>query len=145
MTRQPQSHPGFQFWLIVLGSALFFWLGKEDSDAVAVTALGWALAGSLLWRVFMQGRRFDMPARGLLSLLVQMLCGLCFGALTSLFTAALMLLKDLRHGHVFPDYPPEMIIMALERLPAWSLAGGLIGLALGLLLRVCAGSWQRQA
>lgn len=143
MTRQPQSHPGFQLWLVFMFSALFFWLGKEDSDSVAVTALGWALAGSLLWRVFMQGGRFDWPARGLPGLFARTLCGLCFGALTSLFTAALMLLKDLRHGHVFPDYPPEMIIMALERLPAWSLAGGLIGLALGLLLRVCAGNWQR--
>ena len=39
----------------------------------------------------------------------------------------------------------KLIVATLERLPAWSLAGGLIGLGLSLLIRAFAGSGRRQA
>lgn len=143
MTRQRQRHPGFRLWLILLGIALFFWLGKEDKDVVAVTALGLILAGSFVCWLIFQRRRFDITANSKISLALGILGGVCCGALSSLFTALLMLLKDLRHGHVFPDYPPELILAALERLPAWSLAGGLIGLALSLFCRAFAGARPR--
>ncbi len=140
MTKQRRTYPGFRLWLILLGTALFFWLGREDSDVRAVTALGTGLAGSSVCWLICHSARFDfvaIMARGMISVRLGISAGFCFGALASLFTALLMLLKDLRHGHVFPDYPPALIIAALERLPAWSLAGGLVGLALSLLFSVC--------
>lgn len=139
MTNQRQRNTGFRLWLIVLGIALFFWLGKEDNDVLAVTALGLTLAATAVWRLIFLHRRVDVTAVGTFALQRGVLAGTCFGALSSFFAALLMLLKDVRHGHVFPDYPPELIIATLERLPPWSLAGGLIGLGLSLLFRVSVG------
>ena len=136
MTDPLERHTGFRLWLVLLGIAIFFWLGKEDSDVMVVTALGLILAGTAVWRLVFLRRRFDITATGTFSVQRVTLAGICFGVLSSLFAALLMLLKDVRHGHIFPDYPPELIIATLERLPAWSLAGGLIGLGLSLLFRV---------
>ncbi len=143
MTGQRQRNTGFRLWLILLGIALFFWLGKEDSDVVAVTALGLILAGSTVWWLIFLRRRSDIRASGKPCAHLGILGGICVGALSSFFAALLMLLKDLRHGHIFPDYPPELIIATLERLPAWSLAGGLIGLGLSLLFGVYVGARGR--
>ncbi|MCY4072460.1 MAG: hypothetical protein OXG60_14285 [Chloroflexi bacterium] len=144
MTDQRQRNTRFRLWLILLGIALFFWLGKEDNDVLAVTALGLILAGTTVWWLIFLRRRLDNRATGKLSVHLGMLAGICAGALASFFAALLMLLKDLRHGHIFPDYPPELIIATLERLPPWSLAGGLIGLGLSLLFRVCVGARGRK-
>ena len=65
-----------------------------------------------------------------------MLSGALIGALTALATALLMLFKNLRHGHLFPDYPLDMLLDTLERLPYWSLAGALAGLGIGFLIRL---------
>ncbi len=144
MTDQRQRNTGFRLWLILLGIALFFWLGKEDNDVVVVTALGLILAGTTVWWLIFLRRRLDIRATGKLSVHLGILAGICSGAFTSFFAALLMLLKDLRHGHIFPDYPPELIIATLERLPPWSLAGGLIGLGLSLLFGVCVGARHRK-
>ena len=59
--------------------------------------------------------------------------GAIIGIGSSLITALLMLLKNARHSHFFPDFPPGQIGAIIERAPVWALAGGLIGLGLGLL------------
>ena len=64
------------------------------------------------------------------------LAGALIGASASAITAALMLFKDLRHAHPFPDFPPAMILGMLERLPPWMLAGALAGLGIALLLNL---------
>ena len=143
MTGQRQRNTGFRLWLVLLGIALFFWLGREDNEVLGVTTLGLILAGTSVWRLIFLRRRLD-TASGRLYVHLGILGGICVGALSSFFAALLMLLKDLRHGHIFPDYPPELIIATLERLPAWSLAGGLIGLGLSLLFRVCVGARGRK-
>lgn len=139
MTDPQERHTGFRLWLIALGIALFFWLGKEDNDVLVVTALGLILAGTAVWWIIFLRRRTEITGKEKFSVQRGILAGICFGALSSFFAALLMLLKDLRHGHIFPDYPPELIIATLERLPPWSLAGGLIGLGLSLLFSVYVG------
>lgn len=133
MIEQRQRNTGFRLWLILLGIALFFWLGKEDNDVLAVTTLGLIIAGTSVWWLIFLRRRLDATERRKHSVHLGLLGGICVGALASFFSALLMLLKDLRHGHIFPDYPPELVIATLERLPPWSLAGGLIGFGLSLL------------
>lgn len=145
MTDPIERKTGLRLWLILLGITLFFWLGKEDSDVVAVTALGLTLAATAVWRLTFLRRHIDFTATGKFALQHGILAGICLGALSSLFAALLMLLKDVRHAHVFPDYPPELIMATLERMPAWSLAGGLIGLGLSLLCRVCLGAQGRKS
>ncbi|MCY4145509.1 MAG: hypothetical protein OXE95_06020 [Chloroflexi bacterium] len=112
--------------LLACGIAILLWSGVEDHDALAVSLLGalLALAATALCR-----------PRALDRLTSAVAAGGVFGALASLATFTLMLFKDLRHAHAFPDYPPHMLLGMLERLPVWALAGGLAGLGCGILLR----------
>ena len=115
--------------LLLTGLAILLWSGLEDSDAAAVTALGALAAISLTLLLLARlsaGRRVRSTHIAL--------AGTLAGALASLCVAALMLFKNLRHAHIFPDYPAEMLLAVLERLPLWAIAGGLAGLGIGLLL-----------
>ena len=115
--------------LLLTGLAILLWSGLEDMDASAVTLLG-ALS-SITLTLWLLSRIADGLAVTALQIA---LAGALAGALASLCTAALMLFKNLRHAHVFPDYPAEMLLAALARLPVWALAGGLAGFGIGLLL-----------
>lgn len=121
--------------LLGTGIAILIWSGLEDSDAVIVAILGTCAAGALTL-MLLAGiaplRRFQF--RNLV--LSSALAGLLTGALAPVLTAALMLFKDLLHGHIYPDYPPEMALAMLERLPHWALAGGLAGAAIGIMLNL---------
>lgn len=115
--------------LLLIGLAILLWSGLEDKDVAAVVMLG-ALSSTTL-TLWLLSRIYagltDKP-------IAMALAGALAGALASLCTAALMLFKNLRHAHVFPDYPAEMLLAVLERLPLWSIAGALAGLGIGLLL-----------
>ena len=128
----PLCHPVWHLPLALLGIVILLWSGREDQGVGAVTALGWLLAGLTVALDLMSrfgGRRLDAPA--LLKLTA--LGGAAAGALASLATILLMLFKNLLHSHVYPDYPPQLMLGALERLPTWGLAGGLTGLGLGFM------------
>ena len=99
----------------------------EDNDASAVALLGALVALPVAAMLI---------PRALDNLLSITAAGAVYGALTSLSVFALMLFKDLLHAHAFPDYPPQMLLGILERMPAWALAGGLAGLGCGILLRL---------
>ena len=129
--------------LVVCGIAVLLWSGMEDSDARMVTLLGTLLAaafGMLLirsQRLPERLKRFSLPKRAALF-------GALIGALASVTTPLLMLFKDLRHAHAFPDYPAGMMLATLERMPAWALAGGLAGFGIGLLLKL-GSDWRKIA
>ena len=115
--------------LLLTGLAILFWSGLEDSDTSAVTLLG-ALS-SISLTLWLLSRLAASPSMRALHIA---LAGALAGALAALCTATLMLFKNLRHAHIFPDYPAEMLLAVLERLPLWAIAGGLAGLGIGLLL-----------
>ena len=119
--------------MLLCGLGILIWSGFEDRDALAVTALGFFAAASFTLYLLSSSRGHSASARGLS---FAVLSGALIGALTALATALLMLFKNLRHGHVFPDYPLEMMLATLERLPHWALAGGLAGLGIGILIRL---------
>ena len=133
-SRQTGSAVLWRGALIVAGLAILLWSGVEDRDASGAAALGVFTAIVLTMRLLgpaPEGKLRDM-ARASLG-------GALAGALAAVLAAALMLFKDLRHAHPFPDFPPAMLLGMLERLPAWALAGALAGLGLGLL------RWQLMA
>ena len=66
------------------------------------------------WRLLTSSRKKVVPENGY-GLIFALLTGSLIGALSALASALLMLFKDLRHGHIFPDYPPEMMLAMLER------------------------------
>jgi len=121
--------------LIISGIAILLWSGMEDNDALLVTLLGTLLATAASMTLFASHRfRTITPRGGLLRQAIT--AGILIGALASVTTPLLMLFKDLRHAHVFPDYPLGMMLATLERMPIWALAGGLAGFGIGLLLKL---------
>lgn len=119
------------FWRLVLildGVGILLWSGLEDKDASGAAAFGLISAIALSMTILaprLAGMNHQLAAATLTGALV--------GASASVITAALMLFKDLRHAHPFPDFPPAMLLGMLERLPPWTVAGALAGLGLGLL------------
>ena len=132
---RPATYRYCRHILVVTGIAILVWSGLEDSDALAVTILGGvAAAASTMFLLSTRLPRLLVNARNRLP--IAALAGLWAGGLTAVITQALMLFKNVRHGHINPDYPPQMILAILERLPLWVLAGGLAGIGIGILLKL---------
>jgi hypothetical protein len=123
----------------VYGVVVFIWLSLEDKSVVSVSVLGTGLSLLLTLRLARQigiyppRPRSGRGARGegIILLLLGMLCGA--GATSA--TDLLMLIKTSLHSHIYPDYPLPLMTAMLTRLPAWSIAGALIGVAINLLRR----------
>ena len=117
---------------IALGIIVLVWSSLEDNQVGGVVLLGWIVAIISVAHFMMS--RFGNQTYTVKSLIkLSPLVGASIGASASIITALLMLFKVIRHSHVFPDYPPEMILAILERLPVWSLSSGLIALGLSLV------------
>lgn len=131
---QNRSKPARRL-LLVSGIAVLLWSGMEDNDALLVTLLGTLLATAATMMLLASRRFHPVMTRG--SRPMQgALAGALIGKLASVATPLLMLFKDLRHAHIYPDYPAGMMLATLERMPAWALAGGLAGFGIGLLLKL---------
>jgi hypothetical protein len=113
------------------GVILFLWLTPEDSIWLAA-ALGAGL--SLLASVHLLFRLVGgrtLSARQWFAGMVG-LSALC-GAGTAPAAALLMLVKVAAHSHAYPDYPVGVFAGIFQRLPLWTAAGALAGLALALI------------
>ncbi len=131
---KPKRRPSKSFWRFVLildGVGILVWSGLEDKDATGAVAFGLITAIALTMTIL--GPRLAGMRR---QIITAALMGSLIGASASVISAALMLFKDLRHAHPFPDFPPAMLLGVLERLPPWMAAGALAGLGLGLLHRL---------
>ena len=118
---------------IISGIAVLIWSGFEDQDAALVTILGALSATAMTMAIY--DRRFIRERLSGCALPIRAaFAGGLIGALASVATPLLMLFKDLRHAHIFPDYPPGMMLDTLSRLPTWALAGALAGFGIGSLL-----------
>lgn len=127
--------------LVISGIAALLWSGMEDNDARLVTLLGALLAAGACMTL-VNSRCFPARLQSLSAVKRAALSGALSGALASVATPLLMLFKDLRHAHVFPDYPPGMMLATLERMPVWALAVGLAGFGFGILLKLW-GDWRQ--
>lgn len=115
------------------GLILLLWLSIEDSRVWPVTLLGTGTA-LLSLSLFVVSRCGGRPLSRRWLPVVSVLLGALAGASSIAFTAALMFFKSAWHNHLYPDFPAQLILDLLSRLPAWTLAGLLIGLASSLLL-----------
>jgi hypothetical protein len=121
-----------RFLLLGYGLVLFVWMSLEDNGMLTVSLLGAGLATALiLYQNFERIGGKELSMRFFFGLTI----GLCalIGAVSPLATILLMFFKTAWHGHGFPDYPPELMRDMFFRLPAWALAGGLLGLGIGFL------------
>ena len=74
------------------------------------------------------GRSFNGRSAAIAAALI----GAGGGAGSALATAALMLIKDGLHSHLYPDYAFGLIAEMVIRAPLWGIAGAFAGV--GLLL-----------
>jgi hypothetical protein len=119
-------------WLAIgYGVLLFLWLAPEDNSILPVTLLGGGLSALavVLWMLGKLGGR-AIPAR--YAVLGAVLLGIGIGLGASVATFSLMLLKDAQHSHIYPDFPPALMLAILARAPAWAAAGGLAGFGAAL-------------
>ena len=121
-------------WAIISCSLLIWlWLNPEDDHVWPVALLGTLCAGVAItyWGLGRFGGK-QFTIRGLL--LLSALSGALLGLSASIITALLMLLKNARHAHFFPDFPTGQILAMLELAPLWILVGSLFGFGLGLTI-----------
>jgi hypothetical protein len=120
------------------GIALFLWLSVEDVATWPAVLFGTGLSSLIIVLLTLDkiGGRW-LAARYVP--VIGFLLGAGAGLGTSIATAVLMFFKNARHAHIFPDYPPGMMLAILERAPLWGIAGSLAGLSLGLMWLVLRG------
>ena len=136
--RVPAAGPRARLIALAYGGGLLLWLSLEEDSVAAAALLGLGLAALMLVLTTadkLAGRRIAARAVPLAGALLGAVVGL--GAAVA--AAGLMFFKNALHAHVFPDYPPGLIGATLQRGPAWTLAGALLGLGAGLAwLALCA-------
>lgn len=69
------------------------------------------------------------------------LVGGLLGVGSAICTAGLMIFKNAWHAHAYPDFPADMVVGVIIRLPVRGLAGMLIGLSAGLGTLLRAKAW----
>lgn len=125
--RFPQPKTKARFLMIGYGLVLIFWMSLENSStlSVALLGIGATVIYSGTWLINRISER-DIPARFWFPGMI--LSGTFFGAISVLITSILMFFKSGWHGHIYPEYPPQMIFSMFARLPVWTLSGALIGI-----------------
>ncbi len=128
----PQTDYKTRLIALSLGITIFLWLSLEDNNVIGVTLLGWISSFSII-SFGLMSRYAGLTLSSKRLLFAGFGYGAMIGAGANLSTAFLMLFKDVRHAHVFPDYPPQMILAMLERLPIWTISMACIVLSLSLM------------
>jgi hypothetical protein len=136
MNSQPNrdAHRNNQMrWLrtatLLWGIAVFIWLAPEDDSVLPALLLGLVISVIIVVWLFIR-LNTEVWQRGWRLLLTAAVSGALAGAGTSISATLLMLFKNARHAHLYPDYPPEILLDTLARLPLWSLAAVIIALGL---------------
>ena len=127
----PAINTQARFLLIGYGLVLLFWMSVEDNGTLSVALLG--TGTTVIFGGYTLLNRFGGRSYKTQSVIIGfVICCACLGAIAPLTTALLMFFKSSWHGHIFPDYPPAMIIAMARYIPIWALAGGLVGLSLAI-------------
>ncbi|MEL6402801.1 MAG: hypothetical protein AAFR81_00445 [Chloroflexota bacterium] len=120
-----------RFLLIGYGLCLLVWMSLEDNSLIPVIILGTGLSViSTIYTLLDNIPHDAVPLPRFLILVV--FTSTAIGGFAPLAIALLMFFKTSWHAHAFPDYPPALMLAMLSRLPAWTLAGFLVGCALAI-------------
>lgn len=110
---------------------IFLWSGPEDTRIGSAVALGvWA---ALSIGAYWAARLSRSAVYGWKAAALWVAFGAAVGAGAALCTVLVMLFKDVRHAHPFPDFPPGLLAAMIARAPAWAAAGALFGAAVGFM------------
>lgn len=139
----PQRGRKSRWAAIITGIMVFLWLAPEDNHVWPAVLLG-TLTSTVIVLLWLLGKLGDKTVKRQQAAALGIVCGGITGFGASLATTLLMLLKNARHSHFFPDFPPEQMGAILKHAPIWTMAGGLVGLGFGLLLIGLNRSGQRR-
>jgi hypothetical protein len=132
MIRLPGHRRQDTLYALGYGAILLVWLSTENTTTLIVSLLGIGLSALLGWLAMLRwlgGRAFSRRQWLLGMILVGGMIG--FGAVW--MTIGLMIFKNGWHSHAYPDFAPELITDMLHRLLPWTIAGAMLGGAMGLL------------
>jgi hypothetical protein len=116
---------------LVYGGIIFLWFSVEDNAVWPVAALGAGLSALIVSLTTMDKIGGSIVAARFIPLLMALMGGV-IGLGASVTVVALMFFKNALHAHIFPDFPPALMLAMLQRAPAWAAAGALLGCGLGL-------------
>jgi hypothetical protein len=134
--------PVIAIWLVT-GSAYVIWFGVEDRSLAPIVCLAALTCGAVGLTRFARIKHEPQTPRARGALVRAALTGVICGAGVGPVASLLILIKTGLHSHVVPDFDLPDVLQVLRVSPAWALAGGLIGLALGLLAPGHGASAQR--
>ncbi|MEJ2012311.1 MAG: hypothetical protein P8X64_08825 [Anaerolineales bacterium] len=138
-----KSHrPAVAVWLLT-GLAYAIWFGFEDRSLTPVVFLAALTCGAVGLTRCARFRDEAQPLMDRSALLRTALSGMICGAGVGPAASLLILIKTGLHSHPVPDFEPRDVLQVLRLSPAWAIAGGLIGLALGLLVLLNGENAQR--
>lgn len=130
--RLPRFNALLRLYLVGCGVVALIWMSFEDNSTVTVAIIGAVLFCSG-WGVWLISRFGGAVLRGRQALLSGVLCGAVAGAGSVLTITLLMFFKSAWHAHPVLDYPLPVMASMLERTPAWTAAGALLGSGLMLI------------
>lgn len=128
LPERTQRHAVFA---IFYGVILLVWLTTENASMIVVSGLGFGTALGIVGLSILHwwgGRTFAIKVWLPSLVLLGMVIGI--GSIGATFF--LMMFKNVQHSHVSADYPWEMVTEIWTLTPAWIVAGGLLGAAIGL-------------
>lgn len=116
---------------VFYGVMVLVWLSSESKNVFSTSLLGVGMAFGItsLFIIVRFGERVLMPPIWLPGV---MACGAFIGLASSFTTSLLMVMKNVQHSHLYPDFPGEVVVGIWQRAPAWMLAGILLSAALAL-------------
>lgn len=132
MIQIPQPKRKFRWFTLLYALGLLVWFSFEDDSVRSVTLWGLGFAALLVMN-WLPKQTALPPIRPAYLPLVTSAFGLMFGLVTNVSTVTLMFFKNALHAHLFPDYPPALMLALLSQAPAWALSGALVGLGGALL------------
>jgi hypothetical protein len=128
--RLPQQTLIHNLMAIGYGGVLLVWLSTESTNILLTSTLGFGLGILIVGLGILHrwgGRELKWPAI--------IAAGAVLGICSAFTTFFLMIFKNTQHSHVVPDFSSEVVFGILARMPAWGLAGALVGGAIVLILK----------
>ena len=132
MFKIPKPTNKLRWAVIIYAIFVLVWSGRESTSVMPITLISFGIV-MLAMSVWVSNRFGGHILSVRSGAIASMLIGGIIGCGTSVTTASMMMFVNFRHAHLNPDFPPELVGAMLQRLPSWTLAGGLMGLALALL------------
>jgi hypothetical protein len=119
------------------GISWFIWLGYEDQGLTPIMAVSGVIAFAIGLEVYARRGSREYPESEFLTRLSLFIRGIGIGTLSGALVGPLVLflatLKNALHQHEGADFSTDDLIMVVDHIVFWAVAGGLFGTAASIL------------